>query len=353
MSGALRSLRSASCWRIENRFFTEQRILVCASTAAVAYAIGLAWRFGAGGSPKCIDFTSMWVSGSFAGSSDPAQMYDNSAWLASWKGLTGLGDCILAQGHTSYPPTLLFFTYPLGLMPYALAFVVWMAATLLLYLAAVYAIVPRSAVIIAALTPYTSPFNVLLGQNGFLTAGLIGLSLVFIERRPWLSGIFLGLLTYKPQFGVLFPLALVASRNWRALISATASSLVIGLAAAVVFGHQTWPFFVDSLLDRDAGLGSDHVELSIQSVLGLLHWMGAGAETSWAAHLAVAATLALTIWLIWAQADLALLGGAALCIGSVMFTPYVLAYDLCILSIVAAFLVSDCLSRGFLPASGS
>ncbi len=216
MNAAFGSVRTAFCWRMENKFFTEQRILVCASTAAVAYAIGLVWRlfrhewvFGAGGSPRCIDFTSMWVSGSFAGSSDPARMYDNSAWSAAWKGLTGLSDCILAQGHTSYPPILLLFTYPLGLMPYALAFLVWMVATFLLYLATVYAIVPRSAAIIAALTPYTSPFNFLLGQNGFLTAGLIGLSLVFIERRPWLSGIFLGFLTYKPQFGVLFPLALV------------------------------------------------------------------------------------------------------------------------------------------------
>ncbi len=70
---------------------------------------------------------------------------------------------------------------------------------------------------------------------------------------------------------------------------------------------------------------------------------------SWAAHLAVAAALALTIWLIWAKQIPLSLRAAALCIGSVMFTPYVLAYDLCILSIAAAFLVSDCLARGFLP----
>jgi alpha-1,2-mannosyltransferase len=44
--------------------------------------------------------------------------------------------------------------------------------------------------------------NAQLGYNGFLTAGLFGLTLVFLERRPWLSRILLGLLTYKPQFGV-------------------------------------------------------------------------------------------------------------------------------------------------------
>jgi hypothetical protein len=70
---------------------------------------------------------------------------------------------------------------------------------------------------------------------------------------------------------------------------------------------------------------------------------------SWAAHLAVAATLALTIWVIWAKQIPLALRAAALCIGSVLFTPYVLHYDLCILSIAAAFLVGDCLARGFLP----
>jgi hypothetical protein len=37
--------------------------------------------------------------------------------------------------------------------------------------------------------------NAQLGYNGFLTAGLFGLTLVFRERRPWVSGILLGLLT--------------------------------------------------------------------------------------------------------------------------------------------------------------
>jgi hypothetical protein len=40
---------------------------------------------------------------------------------------------------------------------------------------------------------------------------------------------------------------------------------------------------------------------------------------------------------------------AALSAGSVAVIPYVLPYDLCILSIAVAFLVSDGLARGFLP----
>ena len=52
------------------------------------------------------------------------------------------------------------------------------------------------------------------GQNGFLTAALIGGALGLLERRPALAGICLGLLTYKPQFGLLFPFVLIADRRW-------------------------------------------------------------------------------------------------------------------------------------------
>ena len=48
-------------------------------------------------------------------------------------------------------------------------------------------------------------WNVTAGQNGFLTAALIGGTLGLLERRPALAGVCLGLLTYKPQFGLLFP----------------------------------------------------------------------------------------------------------------------------------------------------
>jgi hypothetical protein len=235
-------------------------------------------------------------------------------------------------------------------MPYFVAFLVWLMATLVLYEATIYAIIPRPPALIAALTPAAVLKNVQLGHNGFLTAGLIGLSLVFVERRPLLGGIFLGLLTYKPQFGVLFPLALLASRNWRALASATAASLAFGIAAAVAFGHQGWPSFVGSLMDRDSGLSPDaQIVLSLQSIYGLLHWAGARARVSWATHLTVAAAVACTVWAAWAKPIPHALKAAILCIGSVMVTPYVLIYDLCVLSIAVAFLIKDGLASGFLP----
>ena len=249
--------------------FTERRIRVYGLGVLFAYVFGLAvksfwhiWLFQQDSKPSCTDFTLFWATGIFAGSNDPTRMYDDLAWSALWKTLTGVvGDgCPLAEGpysypHNSYPPLLLFFTYPLGLMPYTVAFATWTVATLSLYLIAIFLIAPRPIAILAALTPFPVFFNFFLGQNGFLVAGLIGLSLVLMERRPRLSGILLGLLTFKPQIGILFPFALLVSRKWRVIGSAIATSVVLIVISTFVFGYQLWSSFIRTLVNRGPSLG--------------------------------------------------------------------------------------------------
>jgi hypothetical protein len=290
------------------------------------------------------------VSGNFASSSDPIRVYDYSVFSTAQASLVGPHRPNFPPYHYWYPPTFLFFTYPLGLMPYLTAFTVWTVTTLGLYAAASYTIIPRLTAAVASFAPVVVAENILLGNNGALTAALVGLSLVFVERRPWLSGVFIGLLTYKPQFGVLFPIALVASRNWRAFASAAAASIILTVLAAIVFGAQGWPSFIDTLHGRNASLSLDPgLVLTLQSVYGLLRWAGAGTEISWALHAAIAAVVVLTTFVVWAKPIPYSLKAATLCIGSLAVTPYVQIYDLCMLPIAVAFLVRDGLSRGFLP----
>jgi arabinofuranan 3-O-arabinosyltransferase len=42
-----------------------------------------------------------------------------------------------------------------------------------------------------------------------------------------LAGICLGLLTYKPQFGLLFPIALIAVGHWRVFVSASVTAIAM------------------------------------------------------------------------------------------------------------------------------
>jgi Glycosyltransferase family 87 len=341
---------------IEDTIFTVRRIQFYGIGVIVAFAISFLWRALRGqwfvlpdGNVRCIDFGWMWLSGKLAAAGEAARVFDYAAFSAAQLAFFGPNSCYHFN-RFYYPPTFLFFTYPLGWMPYLVAAAAWIAASLILYEAAVHAVIPRRAALIAAATPFFVAVDIDMPHTGFLTAALIGLALAFTERRPWVAGVSLGLLTYKPHFGLLFPVALLASRNWRALGIATAIAAMFGIAAAVAFGYAGWTSFFDSLTDRSATLGpASAAEVRLHSIFGLLQWAGASPLTAWSGQLAVSVAALLGIGALWAKPLPFSLRAASLSVGSVLASPYLLFYDLCILTVAAAFLVRDGLSRGFLP----
>ena len=84
------------------------------------------------------------------------------------------------------------------------------------------------------------------GHNGFLTAALLGFALVNLDRRPVVAGILFGLLAYKPQFGLMIPLVLLATGRWRTMLAAAATVAALALAVTLAFGLDTWRAFFDS-----------------------------------------------------------------------------------------------------------
>src|SRR5207248_6528515 len=134
-----------------------------------------------------------------------------------------------------YPPPFLFAAALAALLPFVPAGIAWLAATGALYAAAVRGIIGHRAGWLFALGFPGAMWNVTAGQNGFLTAALIGGALSFLERHPMLAGCCLGLLTYKPQLGVLFPLVLAASGRWRAFWSAAAMALAVAALSWLAF----------------------------------------------------------------------------------------------------------------------
>jgi hypothetical protein len=344
----------------EDKILTEWRLELYGLGVIFAYAVALAcrafehqWIVLPNGDIQGLDFGWMWLSGKLAASGEAARVFNPTAFSAAQQALflPSLGpESVVYFNRFYYPPTFLFFTLPVGSLPYMIGCAAWITASLALYQAAVYAIIPRRAALIAAATPFFVAANILLVHTGFLTAAFMGLALAFMERRPWVSGIFLGLLTYKPQLGLLFPVALLASRNWRAFGSATATTVILIIASSIAFGYAGWVSFVDALGDRSPSLGPGaNGEVVLYSIFGLLHWVGATAWMAWSGQLVVSAAVVLGIWVLWAKPLPYNLKAAILCAGSIMVSPYVMIYDLCILSIAATFLVAEGLSCGFLP----
>jgi len=88
--------------------------------------------------------------------------------------------------------------------------------------------------------------NIGHGQNGFLTAALLGGALHWLDRRPLLAGVLIGLLAYKPQFGVLIPLALLANGRWSSIGAAAATVAALVAVSYVTLGSEVWHAFANS-----------------------------------------------------------------------------------------------------------
>jgi hypothetical protein len=85
-----------------------------------------------------------------------------------------------------------------------------------------------------------SLINILGGQNGFLTATLFLGGILLIDRRPVLAGVLFGLLTFKPQLGLVLPFALIALGAWRVIASAALTALALLVITFLLFGLEPW-----------------------------------------------------------------------------------------------------------------
>jgi arabinofuranan 3-O-arabinosyltransferase len=336
--------------------FAGWRLQAYGCALAVVYA-GLllhfymagAWIVDRAGMPVYSDFTDAWVAGIEALRGKAATIYEPGEFIKLQSALLGPRDFFYP--NWPYPPNFLLILAPLGALPYFDAFVLWDIATLLGFIIVVYFIVrQRPAIALLLASPYTL-WNFLAGQNGFLTASLIGASLLFLERRPVLAGVFIGCLTYKPQFGILFPVALAASNRWRAFANAAGTAALLAGASIVVFGTGVWIAFPRGLVAQSVlnlFANSDSSWGLLQTVYGLARYLGGSAALTWVAQGITTIGLGLIVWWVWRSEMRYALKAATLSAATLIATPYAFAYDLAAIAIPIAFLASDQIRRGLL-----
>jgi arabinofuranan 3-O-arabinosyltransferase len=296
------------------------------------------------------DFIAVWAAGRLVLEGHPASAYD---WdLHREVEIAAIGRDFASYYGWHYPPPPLFFAAALASLPYLAAWALWMAITLPAYVAAVRAIIGERIGIVLALGFPGVLWNISVGQNGFLTAALIGGTLVCLERRPLLAGVFLGLLTYKPQFGVLFPFVLMVDGRWRVLVAACVTAAALVAASFLAFGFEPWQAFVHWMpVTSEAVFAEGRANLmKMQSLFGVVRWLGGGMAPAWLAQgLLIVAALAGNMWL-WRQPVRYEIKAAALSAGALLATPYLYIYDFPVLAIPLAFLMRMGLRDGFLPA---
>ena len=189
------------------------------------------------------------------------------------------------------------------------------------------------------------------GHNGFLTAALIGAALAQLDRRPALAGVLLGLLAYKPQFGLLFPVILVASGRWRVFAAAAATVAALTAITTAALGVSVWDAFLASTrFTRIVVLENGETGWQkIQSVFSVVRMWGGPVALAYAVQGSVTLALAAAMaWLWRAPVDFAL-KAAGLVIAALLATPYSLDYDMTALAPAIAFLAVHGMRRGFAP----
>ena len=322
-------------------------LLVIAAIALVGWIAVSDGLIDRNGKPLGTDFSNVYAAGTLTWQGRPAEAYEPALQHAAERAVFAGRDVPFYGWH--YPPFFFAVAFLVAAIPYAWGLSIWLAASLAAYLAAIRAILPRPETLLVAAAFPAVFVNIGHGQNGFLTAALLGGALHWLDRRPWLAGLLIGCLAYKPQFGVLIPIALLAGRRWSTIGAAIVTVAALVAISFVALGAGLWQAFADSMSFTQAvvleqgGTGWE----KIQSIFSAARMWGAGVHLAYAVQIALALMLAASLAWLW-QSDAAYeLKASALATGSLLATPYVLDYDLVVLGLGIAFYARHGLSRGF------
>ena len=345
--GIWRGLRSGD-WLTAARVRGYSLILLGICVVAVAGWIALSdGLIDRNGKPVGTDFSNVYAAGALTWQGRPAEAYQPALQHAAEKAAFGGREVPFYGWH--YPPFFFAVAVLVAAVPYAWGLAIWLAASFAAYLAVMRAILPRPETwLVAAAFPAVF-VNAGHGQNGFLSAALLGGALHWLDRRPWLAGVLIGCLAYKPQFGVLIPLALVAGGRWSTIGAAAATVAALVAVSFATLGGGVWQAFADSMnftqtvVLEQGGTGWE----KIQSVFSAARMWGAGVQTAYAAQIALALILSLSLTWLWRSDAAFELKASALASGSLLATPYVLDYDLVVLAVAIAYLARHGLRCGF------
>lgn len=338
-----------------DRFVTRARVRVAALCVLASTIIGLLYLFATAhgtvdslGRPLGTDFSNVWTAGWMADHGRAAQAWDWPTQHEVQKQIHQ--DSAIPFYGWHYPPPFLIIATLLAQFPYMLALLIWQGLTLALALSLVQRILPddRDATLVALGAPVVL---VCLGhgQNAFLTASLLGAGMMLLDRRPWIAGMLLGALVYKPQFAVLIPVLIVARGNPRAFVSAGITATTLCVLTLAIWGWPVWQAFIDSLpLTRHIIIeaGATGWE-KIQSPFAAMRQWGGSIPLAYMVQAIVSAAAIIAAALVARRGSMELRGAAALS-AALLCTPYVLDYDHVLLGVAIAFLWADMARRGAL-----
>jgi hypothetical protein len=290
------------------------------------------------------DFLAFYMAGDFALRGDALTAYDFEAF----------DEALQARAPSEhlgmmwqYPPTVFFLVAPFALLPYKLSFILWCAIGAgVLALALSHLGVKRRDLRLLILSPLC--LGVIdNGQISMLTAALLFIA-AYNPKEKWLiAGIAAGLLTIKPQLGILLPVAFVVIGAWRTILTAAATAAILHLPSIVVYGVESWRSFLLAVarLNSDVtGAGLNTPPNGMTTLFGQLRMVGASSDVAIPLQYAFTAAVALLVAYCWRKSADPLAKAALLCAGAILATPYAYGYEMTALLLPALFIAREAVS---------
>jgi hypothetical protein len=342
------AIRIARDCLVSARWLTRERLVLWGKIGALAsiamLAADAAAHLGHGmanaaGEQLARDFINYWSGAKLAASGHAAQAYDPGAFHAYQQSLVGPASEFKLYG---YPPVMMMLCWPLAGLSFASALALWVASGVLLCALPLARILGRTPALLALIAAPAAFFNLFSGQNGYFTAALLGGGLALLARRPAAAGLVLGLLCYKPQLGLLRPIALAAGGHWRAFAAAAATVLALVASSIAWLGADPWIAFAHqmSLQNRLMEAGASFWP-RMPTVFAALRLLGASVPWAYAAQGVSALLAALAVAAIWRGGGALAIKSAALVVGTFLATPYAWDYDAVVLIFAAAWLAAE------------
>jgi hypothetical protein len=282
------------------------------------------------------DYTMFWLAGFLARHGEAALLYDPVRYTAA--------AARVLPYHAGYwpfvyPPTILpFFAvlsgFPLVAGYYGFCIAGTVASLWLLSKAGI----RHLWIFVGVLSP-VEIWNIYIGQFGLLCGALLLAGLIAMKRHPRRAGVVLALLCIKPQYALLVPVAVLASRSWVTLM--LGGGMLAGLVCLSLTcgGVATWLAYfgaggaaMNGLLRHGFGQGP---EISGFSVFWMLRSLHAPMAIAYAGQAISAGLAALACWHLWSRpADDPPRRAAATVLLTLLATPYGYNDDLAVYSVL-------------------
>lgn len=287
------------------------------------------------------DFIQFYIQGTLANQRDAHGLYDIDAWPAMVSRL------VPGAPDTRYPPVYgpqiaLLFS-PLARLPYVTAMLVWMAWSLVAYLACGYVFwkaCPRlrhrrwtTAVLLLA----APALHFALSFAQISAIALLCVTGAFFALRAnhrLAAGLAIGSLIYKPQLGLAAAFIFLGAREWRLVLGAMLGAALQLAAAGAFWGPSILGDYARSLVRLVPAISTEFepFRFHMHSWSAFFDLLGLPGDVAVGAY-AVAAIITLTLALrCWRSRGPLALRYSVFLIATVLVSPHMYVYDLVLLT---------------------